>query len=699
MIPPIVVNILGSDKLSAKLGLANKNMSKFGKKTTQIGKSMTMGLTAPIVGVGVAVLRTAGNFQEGMNMLEVSTGATTDQFKTLRAEALKLGSDTAFSATEATEGMQALSDSGYDVGQIMQSIGPSLDLATAGNLELGTAADFASDVMNAFGLDASKARKSVDILARGSKAGATTLDKMIESFQQFGPVLHQSGITLHETTKAIALLGSGGRKASNAGTDLKAVVLSLVKPSGEAKTALRDLGIARSDLFTGPKLTKLKSLQNIFTHLKKAGATTKDLGTIFRRTGAAGAGALMQAIGGGWEAAEKKMQNKSLTAQKLAEARMKGLNGGIRRLKAAFEAFSIAVGDSGLLEWAAKIVNKFAKFFVKISQWSPKLLKLGVIIAGVAATMGPLLMAVGLMSSGIGSLISIVGAGIAAFSGLGSVLLGLSTAGLKLGWIAKTLLVIKGLALGLVTFFGWWLIPIIAIGAGIYAIYKNWDQIASSETMKNIVLNTKELWEMIKGIGVALKPLGAFFAEMGKVIKTVFVDKIKEAWQWLKNLIDLAKNSFVGKAFKFMVGLESDPEKQKEKAQVYSGFMGGGFTSSQKVIDKNKLQQKLDDTQVSKTPLGAVQSGIAPTKQVKSILGDTLRTERIKTEINEMTKPQPAMERPERWKGLSPSTAVQPKQKDSVLKVKFENAPAGLTVTSEDDNVEAELDTGYTLGN
>ncbi len=698
MIPPIVVNILGNDKLSAKLGLANKSMSKFGRKTTQVGKSMTMGLTAPIVGVGAAVLHTAGNFQEGMNMLEVSTGANTDQFKTLRAEALKLGSDTAFSATEATEGMQALSDSGYDVGQIMQSIGPSLDLATAGNLELGTAADFASDVMNAFGLDASKARESVDILARGSKAGATTLDKMIESFSQFGPVLHQTGISLHETTKAIAILGSGGRKASNAGTDLKAVVLSLVKPSGEARAALRDLGIARSDLFTGPKLTKLKSLENIFKHLKKAGATTKDLGTIFRRTGAAGAGALMQAIGGGWEAAEKKMQNKSLTAQKLAEARMKGLNGGIRRLKAAFEAFSIAVGDSGLLEWAAKIVNKFAKFFVKISQWSPKLLTLGVILAGVAATIGPVLIAVGLMSSGIGVVAGAIGSFIGFVGGLGA-----------------KLLYLKGTVFALIGFFGWWLIPIAAVGAGIYLLIKNWDTFATSDTWKNIKLNMSEIWGLMQKLGGLAKSFGMWWAEAGKIAGSVLVTELKLAWEWVKRIASAIENSFVGKVFTKMIGLKSSEKDIETDKKVYSGFMGGGFTSSKKFLEdvgpskslmnkketpeKGKLQEKIDDLHIPKMTSGVAQVGVTPRKQAEPILSDPFRTESIKTEINEMTKPQPAMERPERWKGLAQTPEVSPKQKDSVVKVTFENAPAGLTVTSEDQNVETELDTGYTLGN
>lgn len=350
-----------------------------------VGVGLTAAVSLPLTLLGKSVLNSAGDFQEGMNLLGASTGATKDQITLMRKEALKLGSATVFSAREATEGMQALSDSGYNVTQIMQGIGPSLDLAAAGNLGLGVAADFASDVMNAFGLDASQARASVDTLARGSKAGATTLDKMIESFAQFGPVMHQAGISLHETTKAIALLGSGGRKASLAGTDLRGMVAALMKPTSEATKTLNRLGIANENLFRKDDPSKLKSLENVFKLLKKGGATSKDLFEIFRRTGAAGAGALLQAIGGGWEAAEKKMQKKSLTAKSLAEARMKGFNGMLKKMKASFEAMGIALGNAGILDWATKFVDMLSRIFSKISQLDPIILKFILILGGLTA--------------------------------------------------------------------------------------------------------------------------------------------------------------------------------------------------------------------------------------------------------------------------------------------------------------------------
>jgi len=477
MIPPIVVDILGKDKLSTKLGALNKRLTKFGKRASKIGKDMTMKMTLPIAVAGGSFLKMAGNFQEGMNMLQASTQATDGQFKAMRKTALDLGASTIYTATQATEGMQKLSDSGFEVNEILQAIGPSLNLAAAGGMELGVTADFLSDAMNQFGLDASQATYVSNTLAKASKAGATTLDKMVESFSQFGPILHQAGISIWETSKAVAILGSAGRKSSLAGTDLRAVIASIIKPSAEARQALINLGIKKSDVFK-KNGQEIKSLQILFDQLKKVGATTQDLATIFRRTGMAGAGALVQAIDGGWDAAEAKMQRKMITAENLAAARMKGFNGAMKKMQAAFEAMAIAVADSGLLEFATKVVLKLTDIFTWISKSHPGWLKWGTILLGFLAILGPVIFILG-----------------------------------KLVLVGSLLIpVLNGLIFivtGLVSIFGWWLIPIGLVIAALHLLIKNWDDVKKALEIgwDGLLGGFKDTYDWIMKIIGALKNL------------------------------------------------------------------------------------------------------------------------------------------------------------------------------------------------
>jgi len=99
-------------RVSADLSDFNKKMkgvgsrlSKLGNQMTDAGKTATMALSAPIAGIGVAMLRTAGDFEQGMNKVQALTQASAEDFASLEKQAKKLGSTTKFSASQASEGV------------------------------------------------------------------------------------------------------------------------------------------------------------------------------------------------------------------------------------------------------------------------------------------------------------------------------------------------------------------------------------------------------------------------------------------------------------------------------------------------------------------------------------------------------------------------------------------------------------------
>src|SRR5690606_28581143 len=88
---------------------------------------------------------------------------------------------------------------------------------------------------------------------------------------------------------------------------------------------------------------------------------------------------------------------------------MEGFAGGMKALTSALEGLVLAIADSGLLEWATQLAERLTGFVQRLSETNPEMLRLGVIIAGVAAIIGPLLIVLGMMVNGLGVVAGIAG--------------------------------------------------------------------------------------------------------------------------------------------------------------------------------------------------------------------------------------------------------------------------------------------------
>ena len=96
-------------------------MKAIGGSMQATGMSLTMGLTAPIIGFGAAVGVAFGSFESSMNRVKALTGTSDDplSFKRLTDQAKELGKTTKFSAGEAADAMGFLAMAGYDTNKLI----------------------------------------------------------------------------------------------------------------------------------------------------------------------------------------------------------------------------------------------------------------------------------------------------------------------------------------------------------------------------------------------------------------------------------------------------------------------------------------------------------------------------------------------------------------------------------------------------
>jgi TP901 family phage tail tape measure protein len=296
----------------------------------------------------VSFEQTMANVAAVSKLGDQSIRANAEAFAQLEAAARKAGATTKFSATEAAEAQLFLARAGLQSNEIIGALPATLNLAAAGALDLGRAADISSNVMSQFTLAASDLEGVVDVLAVTANSSNTSVEQLGEAFAYAGPVAAGFGQSVESTASALGILGNAGIQASAAGTNLRGVILRLANPVGQTKKAFEGLGIALSELDP----TQL-SIEEIFTRLKRAQEAVgteefaKQASAAFGRLNAAAAIALTNASGDLVEL-KKATDDANGAAKEMARVQSDTVSGAFKTLKSAIEEVFIATGEGGL---------------------------------------------------------------------------------------------------------------------------------------------------------------------------------------------------------------------------------------------------------------------------------------------------------------------------------------------------------------
>lgn len=200
-------------------------------------------LATEIVGLGE-------DFTATMSEVQAISGASDEEFETLKETARKFGSTTVFSATEAAEALKYMSLAGWDVEESTSALGGVLDLAAASGLDLGTTSDIVTDALTAFGLKAKDSGHFADVLASASSNANTDVSMMGETFKYVAPIAGSLGYSIEDMAIAIGTMANNGIKGSQAGTSLRMAISNLISPSEQTADLMKSLGFYASETIT-----------------------------------------------------------------------------------------------------------------------------------------------------------------------------------------------------------------------------------------------------------------------------------------------------------------------------------------------------------------------------------------------------------------------------------------------------------------
>lgn len=227
-----------------------KGLSKIGGlavKGLSVATGAITGTATALGGVSIAAIKAGSDFESQMSRVQAISGATGSEFNKLKEQAIQLGADTAFSSSQAAEGMENLAAAGFTTSEIMDAMPGLLDLAAASGEDLATSSDIAASTLRGFGLEASDAAHVADVLAANANKTNSSVADTGEAMKYVAPLARAAGLSMEETAAAIGIMANAGIQGSQAGTTLRGAISRLSKPTKQMSECMADLGISFYD--------------------------------------------------------------------------------------------------------------------------------------------------------------------------------------------------------------------------------------------------------------------------------------------------------------------------------------------------------------------------------------------------------------------------------------------------------------------
>jgi len=385
-----------------------KALDKVGKKMKQVGKDLSVGLSLPILGAGIAAGKLASDFDMSLSQIVGLVGKSREQVGAWREDILALGPAVGKGPDELAKGMFFVTSAGQDGAQALDTLTQSARGSAAGLGETAVVADAATTIMNAYASSNISAGDSVGLLAATVKLGKAEADSIASSIGNVISVAAEMGVQFHEVGAAIAATTRLGVKAPTAINSIRATLSALQKTTPQADKALKEFGLSAAELretMAGPR-GLLGALQDVekavdgdATKLSEVFPSVEALGTVFTIVG-------------------KNAKASNEIFKEMA-------NSGVKDLDLAFNAFAeqsgfkfaqamvrintlmVRIGDTilpvvvPLIEKMGRVVEQAANKFKALDSTTKAWI---VAITGTLLVLGPLLSTIGFMTIGLGGL-------------------------------------------------------------------------------------------------------------------------------------------------------------------------------------------------------------------------------------------------------------------------------------------------------
>ena len=325
-----------------------------------IGKA-SIAATAAIAATGYQALQATkvfAGFEKGMTRVGAVTNSLgTTAFAGLTDRAQQLASQTEFTARQVADAMGFMGMAGMSTNKIFEATPAVLQLASAGMVDVASAADTVTNIMAGYGLKTEDLNNANNVLVATFTNSNTSLQQLGQSFKYVGPVAKSAGVEFKEAAAVIGLMGNAGIQADMAGTALRGTIIKLLDPTADGAKIMRQFGINVTDT-NG----KLKPMVEIFKQLEPIADDSAKMIELFGLRAGPGMQAALTQGTTKLEELIKKIDGAGNIAERIAEAQLQTLDGRIKIMQSNFEGLQISIGKA-LGPATVKIVDNLSVVF------------------------------------------------------------------------------------------------------------------------------------------------------------------------------------------------------------------------------------------------------------------------------------------------------------------------------------------------
>lgn len=401
-------------EMSTQAATLGKSFGTLGASATALGKSMTTGITLPIVGIAAAGAKMAIDFQQSMTYVRTDAGDTEDNIDQLSQSVLNLAKTSQFSPDQLANGLYHLASLGLRGADAMNALNVAQEMASVGGADLESTSTALGAALVTGIKGVQDYSTAAGVLDATIGAGNMRMQDLVNALGTgVLPVFKNAGLSIQEFGASLATLTDNGQEASAAATHLRMTIALMEAPSQAAAKAMEDIGMTSNQLGMDMQTKGLvPALTDLRQHLLDTYGTT-----------AAGkqqmAAALTEMFGGGRSSAaiqtlidqiprvQQKLQqitdqsgdfaNKVAEQQQTAQAKIKtawssiqadAIQLGQEALPVLAQALTVIVADvTKLFDWynnlsgsQKQLLNRFIAFMAVVG---PSLLIFGKLVASV----------------------------------------------------------------------------------------------------------------------------------------------------------------------------------------------------------------------------------------------------------------------------------------------------------------------------
>lgn len=393
---PLAVVISAVDRASAPLARLGARVSAFGEQASRVGAGLTLGVTAPVVGLFTLAARKALEVERAMHRLRVTSGATAEDLAAAAKQANAVPGD--FDPKDGLDALTQMGKLGLTLSQSLQALPHTTNLAIAAEAGLADASLQAVKVLRSYGLELDQVARVTDLLTQANATSELGLAGVADNLVQIAPLARELGLGLEEMAAASIALGKVSAQPISV---LRTSMVALLKPSKQAAEALTRLHIRRSDLFDSND--KLRGMAHTVEVLSSRAATARDLVDIFGKKAGPGMAALLQQ-GSGQLLKTGAYLGKVGAGAEQATMRLEGAEGALWELDNTVDDLLLTLSSSGLMENIKSMAKGLANTAKAANEMSPSLVTAGLTAATVAAALGPVIWTTGKLFAGVEAL-------------------------------------------------------------------------------------------------------------------------------------------------------------------------------------------------------------------------------------------------------------------------------------------------------